>query len=39
MRITIVYDNTAIGTELISDWGWSCFIETGDRSMIKPESI
>ena len=34
MRITIVYDNMAIGTELISDWGWSCLIETGERNIL-----
>ncbi len=34
MKITIIYDNTTSKPDLIADWGWSCFIETGDRNIL-----
>ena len=34
MKITIVYDNTTQKPDLIADWGWSCFIETGERNIL-----
>lgn len=33
-RITILYDNTSISPKLISDWGFSCLIETEDRNIL-----
>ena len=34
MKITIVYDNTTNKSDLIEDWGWSCFIETDERKIL-----
>jgi len=34
MRITIVYDNTTRSPNLITDWGWSCYIETENRNIL-----
>ena len=34
MKVTIVYDNTTDRADLTADWGWSCFIETGERNIL-----
>jgi len=34
MKITIVYDNTSIRNDLVTDWGFSCFIEFNDRKIL-----
>ncbi len=34
MKTTIVYDNTTVRSDLKADWGWSCFIETGERNIL-----
>jgi 7,8-dihydropterin-6-yl-methyl-4-(beta-D-ribofuranosyl)aminobenzene 5'-phosphate synthase len=34
MKITIVYDNITSKPNLIEDWGWSCFVETGKRNIL-----
>ena len=34
IKITIVYDNTTTSEEFTSDWGWSCYIETGETNIL-----
>jgi len=34
MKITIVYDNTTFRKDLQADWGFSAFVETGDRKIL-----
>ncbi|MGM0650555.1 MAG: MBL fold metallo-hydrolase [Bacteroidota bacterium] len=34
MKLTILYDNTVFNPALEADWGFSCFIETGDRNIL-----
>ena len=34
MKITIVYDNTVFQKGLESDWGFSCLVETRDRTIL-----
>lgn len=34
MKITIVYDNTSIKSNLVAEWGFSCFIEINDKKIL-----
>ncbi len=34
MKISILYDNTVYGGGLKPDWGFSCLVETGDRTIL-----
>jgi len=34
MKITIVYDNTALSSNLIEDWGFSCLVECENRKIL-----
>ncbi|MFP4019708.1 MAG: MBL fold metallo-hydrolase [Bacteroidales bacterium] len=34
MKVTIVYDNTVYKSELQSDWGFSCLVETEERNIL-----
>jgi len=34
MKITILYDNTAIREELKADWGFACLIETDEHTIL-----
>jgi 7,8-dihydropterin-6-yl-methyl-4-(beta-D-ribofuranosyl)aminobenzene 5'-phosphate synthase len=34
LKITIIYDNTALDKRLIADWGFSCLIETDGRIIL-----
>jgi len=34
MRITIIYDNSAISDHLIADWGFSCLVETERKKIL-----
>lgn len=34
MKATIVFDNTTIRTNLKSDWGFSCFVESNDKRIL-----
>ena len=34
MKATIIYDNTTTHKDLIADWGFSCYIETGSKNIL-----
>ena len=34
MKVTIVYDNTVVRKDLISDWGFACYIETNNKKIL-----
>lgn len=34
MKLTILYDNTTTNPNLTADWGFSCYIETGQHKII-----
>jgi len=34
LKITILYDNTAVGTKFQPDWGFSCFIEGLEKTIL-----
>ncbi|GBD92489.1 ribonuclease Z [bacterium BMS3Abin05] len=34
MKATIIYDNTTIRADLIADWGFACYIETGRNKIL-----
>lgn len=34
MKITILYDNTVLNSNLILDWGFSCLVETYNKSIL-----
>jgi 7,8-dihydropterin-6-yl-methyl-4-(beta-D-ribofuranosyl)aminobenzene 5'-phosphate synthase len=34
MKVTILYDNTVFQSGLVSDWGFSCLVETQNRTIL-----
>jgi len=34
MKVTILYDNTVFQSGLESDWGFSCLVETQNRTIL-----